>query len=65
MFDTKTFTVDGKELTSFIADIVTDDAFTPDTETVSDGEFKESNQRSAPYIYFQIDGITGVFPESK
>ena len=65
VFDTKTFTVDGKELTSFIADIVTDDAFTPDTETVSDGEFKESNQRSAPYIYFQIDGITGVFPESK
>ena len=65
VFDTKAFTVGGKELTSFTADIVTDDAFTPDTETVSDGEFKESNQRSAPYIYFQIDGITGVFPESK
>ena len=36
----------------------TDEAFTPDTEVVSDGYFHESEYRSAPYFDVQIDGIT-------
>ena len=32
--------------------------FTPDTQVVIDGEFKESYFRSAPYFYLRIDGIT-------
>ena len=35
----------------------TGDAFTPDTEVVSDGYFHESEYRSAPYFDVQIDGI--------
>lgn len=58
VFDTKTFTVDGKELTSYMADVDTDANFTPDTEVVSDGYFHESEKRSAPYFDVDIDGIT-------
>ena len=57
VFDTKTFTVDGKELTTYMADVDTDDKFTPDTEVVKDGKFLESNFRSAPYFDVKIDGI--------
>ena len=44
-------------LTSFTADAVTDKAFTPDTESVIDGEVAESLHRSAPYFNIIIDGI--------
>lgn len=64
VFDTKTFTVDGKAITTAISDVVPDDNFTPDTEAVKDGYFSESEFRSAPYFYMQIDGITGVIPKS-
>lgn len=47
-------------LTSYMADAVTDDAFTPDTEAIVDGEFSESTFRSAPYFNVIIDGITIV-----
>ena len=57
VFDTSTFTVDGKELTSYKADVDTDEKYTPDTEVISDGEFKESSFRSAPYFDVKIDGI--------
>ncbi|MBQ1395695.1 MAG: BMP family ABC transporter substrate-binding protein [Eubacterium sp.] len=57
VFDTSTFTVDGKTLDSYQADVDTDDAYTPDTEVVSDGYFHESEMRSAPYFDLQIDGI--------
>ncbi|MFA7636332.1 MAG: BMP family ABC transporter substrate-binding protein [Monoglobales bacterium] len=57
VFDTKTFTVGGKELTSYKADVDSDPAFTPDTEVVSDGVFNESKFRSAPYFDLVIDGI--------
>ena len=50
-------TVGGAALTSYIADVDTDDAFTPDTEVVSDGYFHESEFRSAPYFNAEIDGI--------
>ena len=61
VFDTATegfITKDGAALTSYTADVDTDEAFTPDTEVVSDGYFHESEFRSAPYFDVQIDGIT-------
>ncbi|MBQ4543242.1 MAG: BMP family ABC transporter substrate-binding protein [Clostridia bacterium] len=58
VFDTDTFTVNGGKLESYLADVDTDDAYTPDTEVVSDGYFHESEYRSAPYFDLQIDGIT-------
>ena len=58
VFDTATFTVKGEKLTSYLADVDTDDAFTPDTEVIKDGYFSESEFRSAPYFDVQIDGIT-------
>ena len=58
VFDTSTFTVDGKTLTSYMADVDTDEKFTPDTEVVSNGYFHESEKRSAPYFDVNIDGIT-------
>ncbi len=58
VFDTKTFTVDGKELTSYKADVDSDAEFTPDTEVIKDGYFHESEYRSAPYFDIDIDGIT-------
>ena len=58
VFDTSTFTVGGETLTSYMADVDTDDAYTPDTEVISDGYFHESEYRSAPYFDLRIDGIT-------
>ena len=58
VFDTSTFTVDGAELTSYLADVDSDAAYTPDTEVIADGYFHESEYRSAPYFDLQIDGIT-------
>ena len=57
VFDTKNFTVDGKALTTYTADVDTDAAFTPDTEAIKDGYFNESADRSAPYFNVKIDGI--------
>ena len=58
VFDTSTFTVEGKTLTEYKADVDSDAAFTPDTDVVSDGYFHESEYRSAPYFDIVIDGIT-------
>lgn len=71
VFDTENFTVtvDGdknknakvdadRHLTSYMADVDTDAAYTADTEVVKDGYFHESESRSAPYFDVQIDGIT-------
>ena len=58
VFDTKTFTVNGETLTSYKADVDTDEAYTPDTEVIADGYFHESEYRSAPYFDLRIDGIT-------
>ena len=70
VFDTSTFTVtvsdqknvnakvdaDG-HMTSYMADVNTDAAYTGDTEAIVDGYFAESKDRSAPYFDVQIDGI--------
>ncbi len=58
VFDTNTFTIGGKAVTSYMADVDTDEAFEKDTEAVKDGFFHESEFRSAPYFDAQIDGIT-------
>ena len=60
VFDTAAdnfITVNGAKLDSYIADVDTDAAFTPDTEAVADGYFHESEKRSAPYFDVKIDGI--------
>lgn len=58
VFDTNNFTVGGKKLDSYKADVDTDDNYTPDTEVIKDGYFHESEYRSAPYFDLRIDGIT-------
>ncbi|MCR4719184.1 MAG: BMP family ABC transporter substrate-binding protein [Firmicutes bacterium] len=58
VFDTAAFTVEGKTLDSYLADVDTDADYTPDTEVIKDGYFHESEMRSAPYFDLQIDGIT-------
>ena len=58
IFDTANFTVDGKPVTSYLADVDTDTAFTGDTEVIVGGVFLESKFRSAPYFDINIDGIT-------
>ena len=58
VFDTANFTVGGKTLTSYIADVDTDANFEKDTEVIKDGIFYESEKRSAPYFDLEIDGIT-------
>ena len=57
VFDTANFTKDGAAVESYKADVDTDDAFTPDTEVISDGYFHESEYRSAPCFDLRIDGI--------
>lgn len=60
VFDTSVFTVGGQTLTSYLADVDTDAAYTPDTEAIFDGYFHESEMRSAPYFDINIDGITVI-----
>ena len=45
-------------ITSYMADVDTDQAYAGDTEAVHDGYFAESEKRSAPYFDLEIDGIT-------
>ncbi len=60
VFDTSTFTVEGKHLTEYNADI--DGDFTGDTNVIHDGYFDESGDqfRSAPYFDIIIDGVTNL-----
>ena len=61
VFDTKTFTVDGKELTTYTADVIDEGDFKPETEAIENGEFAESSKRSAPYFDIKyIDGISAL-----
>ena len=57
VFDTSTFTVDGKKLDSYKADVEADENYEHETEVISDGYFHESEYRSAPYFDLRIDGI--------
>ena len=58
VFDTNNFTVEGKKLDSYLADVDTDAEYKKDTEVIKDGYFHESEYRSAPYFDLNIDGIT-------
>jgi len=58
IFDTSKFTVNGKILTSYMADVNSDKNFEKDTQVVENGVFKESVFRSAPYFDVDIDGIS-------
>ena len=58
VFDTANFKVNGQTLTSYKADVDSDEAFAPDTEVIENGIFFESKFRSAPYFDITIDGIT-------
>ena len=59
VFDTDKFTVNGKKLDSYKADVVDMGDYVPDSEVVKNGEFEESTFRSAPYFDIKyIDGIS-------
>ncbi|MGN0533705.1 MAG: BMP family ABC transporter substrate-binding protein [Eubacterium sp.] len=60
VFDTSKFTVEGKNLTEYMADI--DGDFKGDTNVIHDGYFDESGSdfRSAPYFDIIIDGVTNI-----
>jgi len=59
VFDTANFTVEGKTLDSYMADVDTDANYEGDHEVIVDGHFVESGEgfRSAPYFSLNIDGI--------
>lgn len=57
VFDIRNFTVNGDTVTSYIADVDNDAAYTGDTEVIIDNYFAESKFRSAPYFDLDIDGI--------
>ena len=60
VFDTKTFTVAGEEVTQCFA-LDSDGDWAPDTyEAIVDGYFHESEAISAPAFAFVIDGITEI-----
>ncbi len=60
VFDTSTFTVDGKTIDHAFA-VDTDGDFAADSEeAVFDGAFHESYFQSAPYFTLQIDGIEWI-----
>lgn len=61
VFDTANFTVEGKTLTEYLADV--DGDYTGETNVIHDGYFDESNAvdfRSAPYFDIIIDGVTNL-----
>ncbi len=60
VFDTSKFTVDGKTLTSYLADVDDMGDYVGETEAVKDGYFHESEYRSAPYFNIIIDGVTSI-----
>ena len=60
VFDTNAFTVGGNKVTSYLADVDSDEKFEKDTEVIKDGYFHESEFRSAPYFDINIDGITNL-----
>ena len=60
VFNTANFTVGGQTLTTYLADVDTDETWQGETEVISDGYFHESEYRSAPYFDIDIDGITTI-----
>ena len=60
VFNTANFTVKGATLTTYLADVDTDETWQGETEAIADGYFHESEYRSAPYFDIDIDGITTI-----
>ena len=58
VFATNTWKKGGEVMTSYLADVDSDAAFTGDTEVIKNGAFLESEYRSAPYFDIDIDGVT-------
>ncbi len=62
VFDCANFTVGGAPLTEYLADVIDDGTYTPETNVIkTEGGktyFAESEFRSAPYFDITIDGIT-------
>lgn len=58
VFDIDTFTVGGKKVESYLADVDDFGDYKGETEAIKDGAFAESSDRSAPYFDLRIDGIT-------
>ena len=65
VFDINNFTVNSKKVTSYLADVDSDEKYTGDTEVIKDGYFHESEFRSAPYFDLNIDGITNLGSDYK
>ncbi len=57
VFDISTFTVEGKTVESYLADINDWGDYVGETEAIKDGYFCESKDRSAPCFDLHIDGI--------
>ena len=61
VFNCSKFTVGGQHLTEYMADVDTDENYTPDTQVIKTENgityFAESEFRSAPYFDIRIDGI--------
>ena len=64
VFDCSTFTVDGKTLSTYLADVDDMGDFVPETNVIRTENgvtfFDESADRSAPYFDIRIDGITEI-----
>ena len=64
VFDCSTFTVAGKNLTEYLADVDDMGDFKPETNVIKTENgvtfFDESTFRSAPYFDIRIDGITEI-----
>lgn len=62
VFNTANFTVNGKAVTSWLADVLDHGDFEGETEAIKTENgitfFAESTERSAPYFNLEIDGIT-------
>ncbi len=64
VFDVSKFTVNGKHLTEYIADVIDDGKFVPETNVVKTAngityiDESDPELRSAPYFAEDIDGIT-------
>ena len=64
VYDCSTFTVNGAAVTEYVANVISDESYTPDTNVVlKSGDttyIAESTYRSAPYFGLTIDGISAL-----
>ncbi len=58
VFDNTKFTVEGNQMTTYLADVDDMGDYVADTEVIEGGAFSESTKRSAPYFDLKVDGIT-------